>query len=109
MKDVIAHLIKPKFPYNQNVRRFSLVLSIKSKSAYTWVRKKFSKRLPTIRTLRSWNSNSQANCSIQSGFNSQTISTLTKLADENRAVGKELYVSLSFDEISIRKHVQWVN
>lgn len=109
MKDVIAHLIKPKLPYNQNVRRFSLVLSIKSKSAYAWVRNKFSKRLPTIRTLRSWNSNSQANCSIQSGFNSQTISTLKKLADENIAAGKELYVSLSFDEISIRKHVQWVH
>lgn len=109
MKDVVAHLIKPKMPYNPNVRKFSLVLSIKSKSAYTWVRQKFSKRLPTVRTLRSWQSNISANCSTQSGFNSQTLSTLEKLAQEKRTEGKELYISLCFDEISIRQHIQWVH
>lgn len=109
MKDVVAHLIKPKIPYNQSVRKFALVLSIKSKSAYTWVRNKFSKRLPAIGTLRSWQANSLVNCSTESGFNSQTISTLKRLAEEKRAIGKELFISLCFDEISIRQHIQWIH
>lgn len=76
-------------------------MSIKSKNAYTWVRNKFSKRLPTVRTLRRWHSKSNANFSTQSGFNSQTLSTLSSLAQEKKKSGKELYVSLCFDEISI--------
>lgn len=109
MSDVIAHLIKPKKPYNRNVRKFSLVLSVKSKSAYSWIRNKFSKRLPAIRTLRSWNANSNANCSTEAGINLQTISTLKKMAQEKKIAGKELYVSLCFDEMSIRQHIQWIH
>lgn len=109
MKDVVTHLIKPKFPYNPNVRNFALVLSLKSKSAYKWIRKKVSNRLPAVRTLRTWNANSNANCSTESGFNSQTISTLKVLADKKKAIEKELYVSLSYDEVSIRQHVQWIH
>lgn len=95
-------------PYNPNVRRFSLVLKIKSRSAYTWVRQKFSKRLPSLRTLRRWNANSNAN-SMKSGFNTQTIETLTSLAEEHKTQEKKLYVSLCFDEISIRQHMQWIH
>lgn len=109
MKDVLTHLIKPKRRYNQNLRKFSLVLSIKSKAAYNWVRNKFSKRLPTIRTLRKWNANSSANCFNRSGVNFQTKSTLKTLAQKKNAAGKELYVSLCFDEVSIRQHVQWIH
>lgn len=107
MKDVVAHLIKPKIPYGRNVRKFALVLSIKSKSAYKWVRKKFSNRLPAIRTLRTWNAKSNANC--PSGFNAETKLTLEKLAQQKKSDGKELYVSLCFDEVSIRQHIQWIH
>lgn len=94
-------------PYRPAVRRFALVLSTKSKSAYTWLRNKFSKRLPALRTIRSWHKNSSAN--ISSGFSNQSISILTNLANEAKAEGKYLYVSMSFDEVSIRKHIQWVH
>lgn len=94
-------------PYRPAVRRFALVLSTKSKSAYTWLRNKFSKRLPALRTIRSWHKNSSAN--ISSGFSNQSISILTNLANEAKAEGKDLYVSMSFDEVSIRKHIQWVH
>lgn len=88
MDDVITHLIRPKVPYNQSVRKFSLVLSIKSKSAYTWVRNKFSKRLPALRTLRAWNANSNANCFTECGFNFQTLETLQRLANEKKKSAK---------------------
>lgn len=108
MKDVVNHLINPKMPYIPNVRRFALVLGIKSKSAYKYVRKKVSNRLPTVRILRRWNAIMNKNAN-QSGFNHQTKSTLRKLADEKKAMGKELYVSLCFDEVSIRQHIQWIH
>lgn len=109
MKDVISHLIKPKVPYNPHVRRFSLVLSIKSKKAYKWVRQKFSNRLPALRTLRGWNANSKANDTTKCGYNTQTILTLKKLANEAKSNGKELYISLCFDEVAIRQHIQWLH
>lgn len=109
MKDVVTHLIRPKFPYNPNVRKFALILSIKSKSAYKWTRGKFSNRLPTLRTLRRWHATSNANCFTQPGFNLATKSTLEKLAKEKKGIGKELYVSMCYDEVSIRQHIQWIH
>lgn len=109
MKEVIEHLVSPKIPYKQSVRRFALVLSIKSKSAYKWVRRKVSNRLPATRTIQRWNANSDANSFNEAGFNLETKSTLEKLAQEKKANGKELYVSLCFDEVSIRQHVQWLH
>lgn len=89
------------------MRKFALVLSSKSKSSYKWLRGKFSNRLPTLRALRSWHKNSSAD--ISSGFSNQSISILTKLANEAKDDGKELLLSLCFDEVSIRKHIHWVH
>lgn len=94
-------------PYNISVRKFSLVLSVKSKSAYKWMRKSFSNRLPAVRTIRRWQSNSRTN--FPPGFNDQTIQTLTELTEKQRDKGKELYVSLCHDEVAIRRHVQWIH
>lgn len=94
-------------PYNASVRKFALVLSCKSKSAYRWVREKFSRHLPSVRTLRSWHANSSSD--FQIGFNGQTVTTLTELANKERSKGREMYVSMCHDEIFIRKHVQWVH
>lgn len=89
------------------MRKFALVLSCKSKSGYKWIRNKFSKRFPALRTIRAWQKNSNSN--ISSGFCDQTIKTLTELSEDERKKNKELYVSLCFDEIAIRKHIQWVH
>lgn len=97
MKDVVSHLIHPKVPYRPNVRRFALVLGIKSKSAYRWVRQKSSNRLPALRTLRRWNANIAENSYAESGFNRQTKSLLEKLTQERKAKRKELYVSLCYE------------
>lgn len=100
-------MINPKKPYNHSVRKFALVLSCKSKSVYKWIRSRFPRRFPAIRTVRQWHSNSHSN--FQDGFNPQTIMSLTKLSNEKKLEGKELYVSMCYDEVSIRKHIQWVH
>lgn len=89
------------------MRKFSLILSFKSKSAYKYVRGKFSGRLPALRTLRSWHSKSSEN--VPYGFINQTLLTLTKLANEKRGNGEQLYISMCFDEIAIRKHIQYIH
>lgn len=109
MKDVVTHLINPKRIYNPNVRRFALVLSLKSKSAYRWFRKKCSNRLPTKRTLTAWNANICKNSFMRPGFNFQSKSLIQKLAQKAKAGEKELYVRLCFDEVSIRRHIQWMH
>lgn len=44
-----------------------------------------------------------------SGFCDQTLNTLIKLADEKRSKNKELYISMCFDEMAMRKHIQWIH
>lgn len=104
---MIHQLIRPTKPYNRSVRKFALVLSCKSKSVYKWIRSRFPRRLPAARTVRQWHSKSSSN--FQNGFNPQSIISLTKLSNEKKADGKDLYVSMCFDEVSIRKHIQWIH
>lgn len=99
--------MRPRKPYNHSVRKFALILSCKSKSAYKWIRNRFPRRFPGVRTVRQWHSNSCSN--FQDGFNPQTMITLTKLSNEEKVKGKELFVSMCYDEVSIRKHIQWVH
>lgn len=94
--------MNPQTPYKASIRSFSLVLSCMSKRAYRWIRKRFSNRLPSIRTLRSWYSKSDIN--TVPGFNMQTLITLKSLVEQERAKGKSLYVSLCFDEMAMRRH-----
>lgn len=82
-------------------------MSCKSKSAYKWIRNRFPRRLPAVRTVRQWHASSQSN--FQHGFNPQTIATLAKLSNEEKSKGKELFVSMCYDEVSIRRHIQWVH
>lgn len=99
--------MNPKIPYNQSVRCFSLVLSFMSKKAYRWIRRKVSNRLPSLRTLRSWFSKSNIDTGV--GFNEQTLLTLKSLAEAEQQGGKSLYVSLCFDEMAMRRHIQWIH
>lgn len=94
-------------PYKTSIRSFSLVLSCLSKRAYKWIRKSFSNRLPTLRTLRSWHSKSDIES--KPGFNKKTLITLKSLAEQEKAKGKTFYVSLCFDEMAMRRHVQWIH
>lgn len=76
-----------------------------SPRAYEYIREKFANNLPHRSTNRKWYANSGA--SGEPGFCKQSFSELTRLANDAKANGTELICSLSFDEMAIRKHLQW--
>lgn len=98
---------KRSYQYRQSIRCFSLVLSCLSKKAYKWIRQKFSNRLPSLRTIRSWFSKS--NIDNESCFNEQTLITLKSLAEAQKKEGKCFYVSLCFDEMAMRRNIKWIH
>lgn len=91
--------------YPEVVRDFCLMVHHQSVRTYESIRAYFKNNLPHTRTIRGWYSNSDMNC--QPGIDSTCLRILKKIADRKRAAGKELLVSVVFDEIHIRKLFQW--
>lgn len=46
---------------------------------------------------------------MKSGFNQQTLLTLKEIASNKQKEGQQLYLTLCFDEMAIRRHIQWVH
>lgn len=76
-----------------------------SPRAYFFLREKFGRNLPDRSTIRSWVSNSTGYG--QPGISGEGLSALARLAKNMKSKGSELYCSMCFDEMSIRRHVQW--
>lgn len=76
-----------------------------SPRAYDFVRCFFNKNLPHESTIRGW----YANCNLSSepGINRNIIDILKSKQVEAKKSGKELILAIFFDEIHIRKHLQW--
>lgn len=91
--------------FTEAIRIFSITLHFYSPRAYQFLRDKFNKNLPSVVTLRKW----YANCTSEEdpGISKESLKTLAVLADKFKMQGKELVVSISFDEMSIRRMVQW--
>lgn len=69
--------------------------------AYRFLREKFHNNFPHPTTLRKYYSNSSSNG--QPGISTDSLETLRKLVLDNGNV----YCTLSLDEMSIRRNVQW--
>lgn len=91
--------------YGEDVRAFALTLHFYSPRAYNYVREKFDKHLPHAGTIRKWYST--AGTTSEPGICRESLCSLEKLAKEHSANGSQLICSLIFDEMSIRKHLQW--
>lgn len=91
--------------YCDSVRLFAFTLHFYSPRAYQYIRNKFEKHLPDVSCIRSWVSN----CTgfSEPGINSEALRYLGSLSDQMKSNGKEFYCSLAFDEMHIRRHVQW--
>lgn len=89
----------------ESVRQFCLSLHFHSPRGYEYVREVFSKHLPAISTIRKWYANSDAHS--EPGLTTFSLDFLKKRAEYMKAIGKKLIVSLSFDEMCIRKNIQW--
>lgn len=93
--------------YSECVRKFSLQLHVINPKAYNFVRDQFDKALPHEGTLRKWYSNSD--CNGRPGLIIEAYKTLKSMAEIKKTEGKTLLLSLTFDEMSIRKHLQWIH
>lgn len=93
--------------YSRVIRTFALTLFIISPAAFRYVRDKFNKTLPCPSTFRKWYAESNLKCSP--GILIEAMKTLKGMVDEANQTGRKIFVSLSFDEMAIRRHVQWLH
>lgn len=93
--------------YTESVRQFCLKLHYYSPRAYEFVRSEFENHLPHLSTIKSW----YRNCDLdsKSGISGKSLEILEKAALTMEKKNQQLIVSLSFDEMAIRKHQQWCN
>lgn len=87
------------------IRSFSITLQSYSSRAYEYVRQKFHGNFPHRKTIAKWHAN--VNFGQRSGITKDSLIRLREKASQMRDSGKSLLASLCFDEIAIRKHIQW--
>ena len=78
-------------------------LHMKSPSAYRYIRKCFKNALPCERTLRKWCQKMECT----PGFSQGALTYLSVKSQEYQQNGEKLLLSLSFDEMAIREHIQF--
>lgn len=91
--------------YSERVREFAFGLQYHSNRGYEFVRSTFDNHLPHPGTMRAWLSHSDLN--IGTGISEQCLEIMRKKVAEKRELGEKLLCSLIFDEMHIRKHIQW--
>lgn len=91
--------------YPPEVREFCLGLQFRSNSGYEFVREIFKNNLPHLSTLRAWYSESDMNA--EPGIHLKCLEMLSQESAQMRKNGKQLACTLMFDEIGIRKHLQY--
>ncbi len=89
--------------YSNELRTFALTLNFYSRKAYCYVRDNFDLCLPHESTIRRWYSTVKAG----TGFTEEAFKTLEIKVKEEESKKKDVLVSLVFDEVSIRKQVEW--
>lgn len=90
--------------YDADVRTFCLTLHFYSPRAYNYVREKFNGNLPSISAVRNW----YASLDTSPGFTTHSFEALKTKAEAGRSNGLKLLVALIFDEMSIRRNLQWL-
>lgn len=86
--------------YDHSIRAFATTLHFFSPKAYNYVRQKFYNSLPHPKTLAKWYSAIDG----KPGF---TVEAINFLKLKVKHSNKQLYCSLVFDEIAIRKHLEY--
>lgn len=79
-----------------------------SPRAYEFLRETFGNHLPNQGTIKSWLVNSDLNTE-PNVINEQCLNILRRKVSEKAEKGEKLMCGLIFDEMSIRKHIQWTN
>lgn len=106
--DCLVHGIEHRNKYPEKVRQFCLSMNYKSPRAYEFLRETFNNNLPHPVTIRSWYANSDLHTEPNT-INDKCLDVLKAMVDEKAENGEKLICSVMFDEMSIRKHIQWSN
>ncbi|KYM99955.1 THAP domain-containing protein 9 [Cyphomyrmex costatus] len=91
--------------YTQELKTFAVTLHFHSPAAYKYVRSSFLKCLPHETTLRRW----MRNLNNEPGICEQAIQEVRNQIYQAKKINKELIFNLVFDEMSIRKKIEFVN
>lgn len=91
-------------PFSRKIMNFSMTLSAYSQRAYSFLRTSLSKCLPSRSTLTRFRNKVDGS----PGFSTAALKMIKTKTGEMKANGKDLYLSLSCDDISIRSHL-WFN
>ncbi|CAF4948060.1 unnamed protein product [Pieris macdunnoughi] len=86
--------------YSEELRKFAITIHFYSPRAYYYLREKFDLCLPHVNTLRTW----YARLDCEPGFTQESLITIKNMKERK----PDLKLCLTFDEMSIREHTEWV-
>lgn len=91
--------------YSPSLRKFALTLNFISPRAYRFVRKQFDSCLPHLRTLSRWYQTVDGN----PGFSKESLKAVKQLNEiqAQKHPSQKLLCALCFDEMAIRKHIDF--
>ena len=89
--------------YPEELKSFALTLAFYSLKAYNYVRRTFHLALPHPSTLRHW----YQGVNGQPGFTEEAFKALSVRVEAAHRQGTEIICSLMFDEMAIKKHIEW--
>lgn len=92
-------------PFPEAVRSFCMSIHYYSPRTYMYLREKFNNHLPHPSTMRLWLNNS--NIDIAPGVLCCALDVVQNRAQKMQVTGKKLICNLVFDEMAIRKNIQW--
>lgn len=93
---------RKQFP--EELRSFAMTLQFYSSKAYEYVKKVFKLALPSASAIRKWLSS--VNC--DPGFTTSSFTTLKNLVKKNDEINEPTLCSLIFDEMAIRKQIDFI-
>lgn len=94
-----------KESYKEFVREFCISLHYRSPQSLSFLRKTFENHLPHNKTVVSWYS--QSNVNVVPGIHKECVDILKKYASQRTEEGKKMVCALIFDEMAIRRHIQF--
>lgn len=91
--------------YSATVRAFAFTLHSYSPRSYGFVRSKFNNHLPDPSCIRSWVSNITEQC--EPGICPEALRAIKMIADDMAQKDKKFICSLAWDEMNIKRHINW--
>lgn len=94
---------KSKKEWPSAIKAFALTVHFYSPRAYDYIRKVFFKKLPAPSTMRKW----YQTINGEPGMCTEALNALKMKVDEAKVKNKKVVCALLFDEMAIKKQIEW--